>query len=125
MLKAIMLFMFILSPLLAFAEPKVIGDSAMNFKQFARISAILNQCDIKKLPLEKEKLFKISKEEGIKLAKENNLSNDNIAQEVATILYDLDEKYPEEIPQSVCMNTFKDFQIYLKKVSYNTQKINY
>lgn len=122
MFKIIVLYLLFINPLLAFAEPRVLKYNDINFKEFAMLSAILNQCDFKGLDVDKEYISKSSKEEGLRLAQINNLSSENIAQEVATILYELDEKYPDDIPLAICMTTLKDFKFYLKKVKENGKK---
>lgn len=117
MFRNLMICLFFVNPIMAFAEPRILGYNRMNFREFAKLSAILNQCEMKELDIDKINILKSSKIEGLNLAKKENLSNENIAKEVAEILYDLDKAYPEEIPYPICISALKDFQNYVKKVT--------
>lgn len=110
MFKIIILYLLYINPILAIASPYI--NTTMSFKEFAKLSAILNQCELKES--NKKQIMIISKEQGLKLARRDKLSNDRITHEVAYILYELDEKYQEKIPESVCENNLKKFQQYIK-----------
>lgn len=122
MFKNLMICLFFINPVMVLAEPRVVSYNRMTFREFAKLSAILNQCDFKSVEIDKDYILKASKEEGLRLAKLNNLSNHNIAKEVAQILFDLDEKYPEEIPLPICLSTLKDFQYHTQKVENEIKK---
>lgn len=122
MLKIIVLFILFINPLFVFANSRSTNYNGISFRNFATISAILDQCDLKGLEADKQYIAKVSKEDGLKIALINNLSSEDIGQEVVKILYELDKKYPEEIPLSVCMTTLKDFKFYLKNKKSDLNK---
>lgn len=115
MFKIIFLSIFLTTPLMVLAEPRTLGYR-INFRELAKLSAILSQCETSIIEKRRNDIEKISQEEGLKLAKKEKYTMNQIGQVVANILYDLDKKYPEQIPLSVCMDTLEEFDIYIKKI---------
>lgn len=114
MSKIIILYLLIINTSLAFSKDINASNEGISFKNFAVMSAILNQCELEGLGIEKNKILPILKEEGLKIAEKNHLSSEDIAKEVALILYELDDVYSEKIPLPICMNSLRDFKYYLK-----------
>ena len=94
----------------------------MTFKNFARMSAILDQCDTKSINTQREYIDLFSREEGIFLARKEKLNNENLGKEVAIILYYLDEEFPEEIPEEVCNETLLGFNTYKTEINKQIYK---
>lgn len=105
---------------LAYPEPRIFTNNRMTFREFAKLSAIISQCELKNSE-EQEQLSKFAKLQGLKLAKENKLSQNNIAKEVSLILYELDQKYPDVIPDNICAETETTFKNYQKSISNEIQ----
>lgn len=115
MFKVILLCIFFTNPLMVFAEPRIVGYNRITFREFARLSAILNQCENSIIEKRRKEISTFSQKEGLKLAKKEKYTTNKIGKEVANILYDLDKLYPEEIPLSVCLNTLEEFDMYLNR----------
>lgn len=98
----------------AVQEPKKYGNNRMTFRDFAKISAIVSQCE---LNVNREKINQFAKYHGLELARASNLSPEMIAQEVSIILYELDQRFPEEIPENICNIALNKFEMYQEKVN--------
>lgn len=120
MCKIILFMLLLIASGLVYPEPRTLNNNKMTFREFAKLSAIISQCEIKNI-IQKEDFKKFSKLQGLKLAKENKLSQHDIATEVSLILFELDQNYPEVIPESVCENTIKTFKDYKKIANFNFQ----
>lgn len=98
----------------AIQDSRVEDNNRMTFREFAKLSAIVSQCE---LNFNSEKINKFAKYHGLKLARESNLSPEKIAQEVSIILYELDQRFPEEIPENICKTAINKFEMYQEKVN--------
>lgn len=120
MCKLILSMLLLMASGLAYPESRLFTNNRMSFREFAKLSAIMSQCEIKNI-VEKEDLNKFAKLHGLKLAKENKLSQNNIAKEVSIILFELDQDYPDIIPESICEKAIITFKDYQKRISHEIQ----
>lgn len=107
MIKPIIFIIFLLGSSLAFAETRL----RLQFREIARISAILNQCETKEININRKKIDDFAKRSLI-LAKNENLNKQQIVKIVAQILVELDYVYDDEIPNDVCEENFRMYKRY-------------
>lgn len=120
MFKIILSMFLLMVSGLAYPEPRIFNNNRMTFREFAKLSAIISQCELKN-NTEQEELKKFAKLQGLRLAKENQLSQNNIAKEVSLILYELDQKYPDVIPDNICSESIITFKNYQKSINNEIQ----
>lgn len=108
MIKPILFIIFFCNPIIAFSE----GRMRLQFREIARVSAILNQCETPEINRNREKINKFSQTNGLILAKKENLNKEQISKIVAKILVELDYMYEDEIPSNICNETFLIYKKY-------------
>lgn len=112
MIKSILFILFLCNPSLVLAETRI----RLNFREIAKVSAILNQCETNNILLNKVKIDSFAKKEGLIFAKKENLSKEEIGKIVAQILFELDNLYEDKIPNEVCESNFELYKKYEKAI---------
>lgn len=110
MIKPIIFIIFLLGSSLAFAETRL----RLQFREIARISAILNQCEGNNIDLDRLKIDDFARKQGLIFAKKEKLTKEDIGKIVAQILFELDNLYDDKIPNEVCDNNFELYKEYKK-----------
>jgi len=110
MIKPIIFIIFLLGSSLAFAETRL----RLHFREIAKVSAILNQCEGNNIDLDRLKIDDFARKQGLIFAKKEKLTKEDIGKIVAQILFELDNLYDDKIPNEVCDNNFELYKEYKK-----------
>lgn len=110
MIKPILFVIFLFNPILALSETRI----RLHFREIAKVSAILSQCESNKIDLNKVKIDEFAKKQGLIFAKKEKLTKEDIGKIVAQILFELDNMYDDKIPNEICESNFELYKKYEK-----------